>query len=167
MTLRRHLGRKHLEGAELELTAFINPMVVLVTFLLINVVFSHTAVLELALPPPANGGTPAPPEKLQLEVTVRKDAIEVGDRNRGALAQVPNVNGAPDLAGLSAELETLKNSYPQQRDSTLLSEPDVSYDRLVQVMDAMRSVDKVVDGQRLNIELFPDIALGDAPEAGK
>lgn len=167
MSLRRHLGRRHLEGAELELTAFINPMVVLVTFLLINVVFSHTAVLELALPPPANGTTSAPPEKLQLEVTVRKDAIEVGDRNRGLLQQIANVNGTPDLAGLSNELEQLKNSYPQQRDATMLSEPDVSYDRLVQVMDAMRSVDRVVQGQHLNIELFPDIALGDAPEAAK
>jgi biopolymer transport protein ExbD len=163
VSLRRHLGRRHLEGAELELTAFINPMVVLVTFLLINVVFSHTAVLDLSLPPPANGSSSAPAEKLLLEVTVRQDAIEVGDRNRGLLNQIPNVNGAPDLAQLSAQLEQLKNSYPQQRDATVLLEPDVSYDRLVQVMDAMRSVNRLVDGQSLNIELFPDIALGDAP----
>jgi biopolymer transport protein ExbD len=165
--MRRHLGRKHLEGVDLELTAFINPMVVLVTFLLINVVFSHTAVLDLSLPAPANGSSSAPAEKLLLEVTLRQDAVEVGDRNRGRIAEIPNVNGAPDLAQLSAQLEQLKNSYPQQRDATVLLEPDVSYDRLVQVMDAMRSVDRVVEGQRLNIELFPDIALGDAPAADK
>jgi biopolymer transport protein ExbD len=161
MSLRRH--RRQIHGADLELTAFINPMVVLVTFLLINVVFSHSAVLDLSLPAPASGASSSPAEKLLLEVTIRKDAIEVGDRNRGHLATVPNLAGGPDLAQLSAQLEQIKNNYPQQKDATILLEPDISYDRLVQVMDAVRAFDKPVGGQNLSIELFPDIAVGDAP----
>src|SRR5690348_10362224 len=100
MIARRHRRRRQIEGAELELTAFINPMVVLVTFLLINVVFSHSAVLDLKLPAPSAGGT-ASPAKLQLEITVRKNAIEIADRDRGLLASVPNAADGPDLPQVS------------------------------------------------------------------
>ena len=168
MIARRHRRRRELAGAELELTAFINPMVVLVTFLLINVVFSHSAVLDLHLPAPASGTSAATPaQKLLLEITVRKDSIEVGDRNRGRLASIPNDAKGPDLAQLSAQLQRLKSQYADEKNATVLLEPDISYDRLVQVMDAVRSVEQQANGHRSNIELFPEIAIGDAPEAGK
>lgn len=163
MSVRRK-RREALTGVELELTAFINPMVVLVTFLLVNMVFSHSAVLDLRLPGP--GGEPAaaaPATKpLLLEVTVRAQALEIGDRNRGRLAEIPNRDGAPDFARLSSELVALKSQHPDQKEATVLLEADVSYDRLIQVMDAVRAVDQVVDGQRRRSELFPSIAIGDA-----
>jgi biopolymer transport protein ExbD len=152
-------------GAELELTAFINPMVVLVTFLLINVVFSHSAVLDLNLPGPSNGISSDPAEKLELEVTVRQNAVEVGDRRQGRIAAIADLSGGPDVAQLTTQLEQLKASHPQQKDATVLLDPEVSYDRLVQVMDAVRQVDRQVDGQHLISELFPQISIGDAVAA--
>ena len=50
------------EAAHLEVTAFINLVVVLVPFLLSTAVFSNMAVLDLTLPAPTNsrGRIPTP-----------------------------------------------------------------------------------------------------------
>ena len=78
---RSRRGRRHnTETAELNITAFMNLMVILVPFLLITAVFSRLAVLELNLP--GSSTEPADPQELvfQLEVIVREGRIEVGDR---------------------------------------------------------------------------------------
>lgn len=162
---RRRRVRHRRTPADLELTAFINPMVVLVTFLLVNVVFSHSAVLNLNLPAPADAALATPAEKLLLEITVRKNALEVGDRNRGRFADIQNTADGPNLPQLTAQLQQLKSLYPGQKDATVLVEADVSYDRLVQVMDAVRSFDQPANGRHAPAELFPEIAVGDAPIA--
>ena len=50
---RRTHRRKH-PAAELNITAFMNLMVVLVPFLLMTAVFSHITILDLNLPPPGS-----------------------------------------------------------------------------------------------------------------
>ena len=52
MSVASRLGRRHRrhEEAELNITAFMNLMVVLVPFLLITAVFSRLTILELNLP---------------------------------------------------------------------------------------------------------------------
>ncbi len=166
----RRARRNKIEGTELQLTAFINPMVVLVTFLLVNVAFSHASVLDLRMPGPAAGGAsePTPADKLLLEVTVRANAIEIGDRNKGAIAQVPNLaDGSPDLVKLSAELVALKSHHPDETEASVLLDPDVSYDRLVQVMDTVRSQPTLaIFGNEAPPDLFPRIAVGDAIATG-
>lgn len=162
---RRRL-RRHREPEDLELTAFINPMVVLVTFLLVNVVFTHSAVLNLDLPAPSNGTTSSPAEKLLLEITVRADRLEIGDRNRGQLAEIPNEGGQPNVTQLAAQLEQLKLRYPDQKNATVLLEADIPYERLVQVMDAVRSEPDPAAGRNARKELFPDVSIGDAPVVG-
>src|SRR6056300_1847134 len=85
MISRRRDGRRHnSEVAELNITAFMNLMVILVPFLLITAVFSRMAILELNLP--GSSSAPGePPRDLQLEITVRADGLEVGDRSAGNL----------------------------------------------------------------------------------
>ena len=163
----RRARRNKIEGTELQLTAFINPMVVLVTFLLVNVAFSHASVLELRLPGPAAGSAsePTPAEKLLLEVTVRAGSIEIGDRNKGLIAQIANIDNAPDLGRLSAELIALKTAHPTETEASVLLEPDVSYDRLVQVMDTVRAHPMPAIFGQAPPELFPRIAVGDAVAA--
>ena len=51
--------------------------------------------------------------------------------------------------------------------SAILSEPDTSYDVLVQVMDAVRSA-KVTQGKASSqLDLFPNISVGDASPMGR
>ena len=165
MNRRRH-GDRQRETAELNITAFMNLMVVLVPFLLITAVFSRMAVLELNLP----GENSEPPKEelsLQLEIIVRDGRIEVGDRNSGRAAVFASKEDEYDLQGLGDYLQRVKARYPDKLDATVLLEPDISYDALVQVMDTVRVVQQVQDETFVQAELFPDISIGDAPPAAR
>ncbi len=165
--IRSHRGGRHnTETAELNITAFMNLMVILVPFLLITAVFSRLAILELNLP--GSSTEPADPQELtfQLEVTVREARIEVGDRNLGALGIYPNDDGGYDYDALSKKLSEIKESYPDKTDASILLESDIPYDTLVQVMDRVRVVEIVEEGGVVRKDLFPDISIGDAPATG-
>jgi hypothetical protein len=66
---------------------------------------------------------------------------------------------------LSKMLTRLKAQYPEKADATVLIEPDIQYDYLIQIMDAMRGavVREEGSGEMKNIVLFPKISVGDAP----
>ena len=53
--------------------------------------------------------------------------------------------------------------YPDKKEATLLLEPDIPYDLLVQVMDAVRIVEQRQGTILVQAELFPDVSIGDAP----
>jgi biopolymer transport protein ExbD len=146
---------------ELNLVPMIDIFTVLVTFLLMTAVFYRTMILELNLPTADN--VAQPPADLQLEVVVRQARLEVGDRNSGLLTEIPNTSAGHDLAALSAYLQRVKQRFPDRLDATLLLEPDVPYDSLVQVMDTVRVVEQQQDGRNVQAELFPEISIGDAP----
>lgn len=161
--MRRRRLRK--EAAHLEITAFINLIVVLVPFLLSVAVFTRLSVLELKLP--ASAATPAaqPPKAgdLQLEIVVRPGFIEVGDRIGGLIERIARPGDGSELKTLAALMVQLKARFPDQAEATLLAEPDTPYDALVQVMDAVRA-SVSVQGPRIHrAALFLDIAIGDAP----
>jgi biopolymer transport protein ExbD len=104
----RRGSRRNVDTAELNITAFMNLMVILVPFLLITAVFSRLAILELNLP--GSSTEPANQQELvfQLEVIVREGRIEVGDRNIGALGIYPNTAEGYDYEALSAKLSAIK-----------------------------------------------------------
>ena len=64
---------------------------------------------------------------------------------------------------LSQHLVEIKRQYPEKDDASVLLEPDIQYDYLVQVMDAVRSVEIRDGGQIARAELFTAISIGDAP----
>ena len=80
--------------AHLEITAFINLIVVLVPFLLSVSVFTHLAVIDLSLPAQSNDQVQKldPNKPLKLEVIVRANRIEVNDKHGGALPGSPFPN---------------------------------------------------------------------------
>jgi len=163
---RRAGGRHNIETAELNITAFMNLMVILVPFLLITAVFSRLAILELNLP--GSSTEPANPQELtfQLEVTVREAQIEVGDRNLGALGIYPNADDGYDYDALSKKLSEIKENYPEKTDVSILLEAEIPYDTLVQVMDRVRVAEIVDESGVVRQDLFPDISIGDAPVLG-
>ncbi len=159
----RRWRHRHKETAEINITAFMNLMVILVPFLLITAVFSRLAVLELNLPTSQGQQNEDPPQEMMLEITVRDGLIEVGDRNGGLLTSIQSSATGYDLERLSDFLQRIKERFPDKTDATLLLEPDISYEVLVQVMDAVRVVEQEEDELLVKAELFPEIAIGDAP----
>jgi len=163
MINRRRGGRRHEETAELNITAFMNLMVILVPFLLITAVFSRLAILELNLPGSSTEPVDPQDQTFQLEIIVRKDKIEVGDRNQGLLGIYPNTVDGYDYAAVETKLVELKDAYPQKTDASILLEQDIEYNTLVQVMDLVRVAETVEDDSVIRSDLFPDISIGDAP----
>jgi biopolymer transport protein ExbD len=173
MRRRHHYRRRGAEQADLDMTTFLNLMVVLVPFLLITAVFSRITVVELSLPSTA-GGPAAIEPILRIEVIVRDGGLEL-TRNEALIADIPNVDGIYDLDELSEQVVALKRQHPNHDGASVLLEPEIEYDHLIQVMDVVRSADlpvagRTVEGQTeegqpefARMALFRDISIGDAP----
>jgi biopolymer transport protein ExbD len=158
-----HYRRRGAAQNELDMTTFLNLMVVLVPFLLVTAVFSRITVVELRVPSSAGGEAPDD-TALRLEVIVREQALEIGAGD-ALIARIPKVDDAYDLEKLSEHVIALKRQYPDEDGASVLLEPDIEYDHLIQVMDAMRSAHVSVDGseERTRVALFTNISIGDAP----
>ena len=59
----------------------------------------------------------------------------------------------------------LKREYSDIDTASVLLEPQIPYDYLIQVMDVVRSVEVPVEDERefAVAALFPNISIGDAP----
>jgi biopolymer transport protein ExbD len=158
----RKLERHSRKPAELLLVPMIDIFTVLVTFLLMTAVFSRTVVLQLNLPA-AQTEFREPPPGLQIEVMVRKDLLQVADRNSGPLATLPNTAAGYNYDGLTEYLKRIKAKFPEKTDATILLESDTPYDTLVQVMDRVRVWETKQGLTTVQAEMFPDVSIGDAP----
>lgn len=158
---RRH--RKAASNPELDITAFLNLMIVLVPVLLLGMVFSQIRTIELDFPGMAPGEAPAADE-LRLVVTVIPAGMEVSDSERGVIRTLPLLEGIQDFAGLREVLKQIKARVPEKTDLVLEVGAQVDYQTLVTAMDTVRSYGAVVAASRVEAELFPDVSLADAPD---
>ena len=160
--VRRNHARYHRGRDDLNIVPMIDMMVILVFFLIFTAVFSKTNILQLNLPANASAAPLDLPKGLKLEVIIRPNDLVVNDRNSGPLKVLDNTPSGYDFDGLSEYMRRVKATYPQMTDATVLPGPNVSYDTLVQVMDTVR-VYQLPTAPFSKAELFPDIAIGDAP----
>jgi biopolymer transport protein ExbD len=160
---KHHYKLKGKEEVELNITAFLNLMVVLVPFLLITAVFSRMAVVELNLPSSASG--PASEIGFRPEIIVRELGLEITN-GRQIIAAIPKIEGEYDLATLATYMRSLKEDYSEVDAASVLVEPQIPYDYLIQVMDVVRSADipdETAENGFIRVALFPAIAVGEAP----
>jgi len=157
--------RRLKKGSEaLEVSAFINLIVVLIPFLLSTAVFSNMSVVDLTLPAKSSNWEGLKENDLKLEVVVRKDAIEVGDKVGGLFWNIPNKPDGPDLVTLNADMFVIKKKFPDVLAASVLPEPNIPYDTVIHVMDAMRSGKSANGGTTVvDVDLFTAISIGDAP----
>lgn len=161
--MRSRLRRRGHETPDIDVTSFINLMVVLVTYFLGSAAYFQNSVLELNIPT-AVAGAANPSEALQLEVIIRKDSLDVSDRRGGLIQRISNKDGTYNFKGLNETLKQLKVRFPDKMDATVLSESDTPYQVLVSTMDATRTFSVVSAGSARFGDLFPEISLGDASE---
>lgn len=150
------------EAQELNITAFMNLMVILVPFLLITAVFSRITVLELNLPPLNAKVKEQDKVKLQLELVLRDKTFDIRDANLGLIKRFNREHDATRWEHFRDILVEIKSRFPDEEHITLLLEPGIDYKTLIKVMDYVRSAD-IVQGLSLEtVELFPNISIGDA-----
>ena len=163
MARRHHYKRRSKDAHELDVTTFLNLMVVLVPFLLITAVFSRLTIIELNLPSSA-GGPVSDQEGFHVEVIVRETGVEITN-GRDIIASIPKKDDEFDLQKLSDFMVELKQEYPDQENASVLMEPHIPYDYLIQVMDVVRSVQVPSPGEEQYelLALFSEISVGAAP----
>ena len=164
MARRRHHYRRRAGNTyEIDITTFLNLMVVLVPFLLITAVFSRLTIVELNLPSTA-GGASNNADTFRVEVIVRDEGFEISNGS-AVIATVPKKDEEYDLDTLSDMMVSLKQEYPEQESASVLMEPLIPYDYLIQVMDTVRSVEVPTDveGEFALYALFADVSVGEAP----
>ena len=164
MARQRHHYRRRTRGSsELDMTTFLNLMVVLVPFLLITAVFSRITIVELSLPSSNSGSAPTE-ASFRVEVIVRGGELELTN-GTAVIATIPKVDGEYDLDKLSELVMSLKRDHPDTDDASVLLEPDIAYDHLIRVMDVVRSAQLpgADEDMSTRVALFTDIAVGDAP----
>jgi len=161
---KHHYKRRTGETYDIDVTTFLNLMVVLVPFLLITAVFSRMTIVELDLPSAA-GGAANSQESFRVEVIVREEGIVISN-GEGTIATIPNMDdGEYDLDTLSEYIVELKREYPDHEEASVLMESHIPYDYLIQVMDIVRSIEVPTDveDQIELVALFTEISVGDAP----
>jgi biopolymer transport protein ExbD len=160
---RHHYRRRTKPTYEIDVTTFLNLMVVLVPFLLITAVFSRLTIVELNLPSAAGGPTNNQ-DNFRVEVIVREAGVEISNGS-AIIATIPKKDEEYDLESLSELIVELKREYPQQEAASVLMEAHIPYDYLIQVMDIVRAIE-VPTGVEDEVELyalFTEISVGDAP----
>lgn len=146
----------------LNLTPMMDILTVLVVFLLITAVFTSITIMDLSVP--TNAGGPSNRPNFAIEVIVRKAGLQIAN-GRSVEAAIPKKDDQYDIELLSKILLRLKAQYPEKEDATILMEPDIKYDYLIEIMDAVREADVREEGSKeiRKTVLFPTISIGDAP----
>ena len=120
------------------LVPMIDIFSVLVTFLLMTAVFSRITIIQLDLPSAA-AGEPTEPT-FRLEVMVRKEGLELTN-GRETIAVTAAGERRLSLKQLTLMAANLKGQHVDVDTASVLMAPEVQYDNLIQVMDAIRSTD--------------------------
>lgn len=125
---------------EPNLVPFIDLMSVLITFLLISAVWTQVQMIQMGSsmysqsledtdPPP-----PTPQAEVVLKVEVKSSGFGLVIGNQNFL--LPKLgDGSFDEAGLRAQLQRVKELYPQKIDATLAVADDIPYEFMIRTMD--------------------------------
>ena len=154
--------------AELDITSFMNLMIVLVPVLLMMMVFSRITVLELALPELGESTGQDDNKNHSVELVVRAQGIAVYYPQGYLVKDLPRTEDGYDYLALQDLLkqikQTLINKNIEKKTATVLLEEDIPYEVIVALMDSTRSYQTVLVASVVEAELFPEISLGDAPQ---
>ena len=160
--------KKARQEAELDITSFMNLMIVLVPVLLLSLVFSQIRILNIQLPAQAEGESEADPEQQILELVVDAQGFVLNYPSNVPLKTfAKTADAAYPYQALSEYLQSLKQTFQQQNieksDIVLLLAQETDYQTIVSTMYTVRSFKAVVAANLVDAELFPNISLGDAP----
>ena len=163
---RRHGRRARTpENIELDITAFMNLMVILVPFLLITAVFTHLTVLDINLPTSSQSSNSTPNKKtFEINVIMGKKYFVVSDNRNRVIKKIPTYSTGGHYKILNNVLKQVKVSYPNKTNITILSQQNSSYESLIKTMDSVRVFNALEDGELVQVEMFPNISIGDAPK---
>ncbi|UXR64664.1 biopolymer transporter ExbD [Bdellovibrio bacteriovorus] len=130
-------GRK--KNIELNLVPFIDLMSVLITFLLITAVWTQVSMIQIgsSLYGKKSDTQPSPTPPPNADVVLKVDVKEVGYvlTVGKQVISLPMVNEQFDEAGLVAQLQRVKQLYPEKVDAIVTVADIIPYEQLIKAMD--------------------------------
>ncbi len=158
---------KGTDDTELDVTAFMNLMIVLVPVLLLSMTFASVTVLELRLPELTGGKIESDKAQSRLELVVKPEGINIFFPENKLLGQIPSLKydgeeATYDFAKLALVMKAIKSQNPDKRDIVIRLDKSINYQNIILTMDAVKSYQDVVVTSLVEFELFPEISLGDA-----
>lgn len=163
--------RKRVEQ-KINLAPILDAIFIFIFFLLMSVSFIHNFEIESNVPITSSGPPPKnkkPPLALTLKIAATKITILKGVPSRALKSFSKAADGQYDLEALHQFLIGLKQKYSHE--DTIIFEPlvDVTYEDIIVIMDAVRSIRKTDDSiykkdengieTKLNL-LFSNIIFG-------
>lgn len=130
-------GRK--KNIELNLVPFIDLMSVLITFLLITAVWTQVSMIQIgsSLYGKKSDTQPSPTPPPNADVVLKVDVKEMGyvlTVGRQVIS-LPMVNQQFDESGLVAQLQRVKQLYPEKVDAVVSVADAIPYEQLIKAMD--------------------------------
>ncbi|MES3036556.1 MAG: biopolymer transporter ExbD [Bdellovibrionota bacterium] len=133
-------GGRRSVNEELNLVPFIDLMSVLITFLLITAVWTQINMIQMgsSFYGKRSDDTPQTPPPnadyvLKVEVKTTGYVLTAGKQ----VIALPKIADAYDDGGLGAQLQRIKQIYPEKTDSTLAVADDIPYEAMIKAMDTI------------------------------
>ncbi len=134
------------ESEELDMTPMMNILIILISFLVTMVVFTHLAVVKFSLPPTQSDEVaPAVTETATSAEVQQKDlTIVVSESGYQVLAEGQKFDAHPkgpkgyDFPALAKDLKALKALMPFNESVVLLIDSAVIYQDIISTMDLCR-----------------------------
>ena len=155
-----HITRR--DAQPVDVTAFLSLMVILVPFLLVTSVITRTTILEVQTVADRQRDVI---DQLQLKVVVRRAAFEISHSGKTTLEIIERGEAGQSLQSLAVLATQLKSEHPRSQEATVLVEPEIAYEVVIKVLDALRMRTGQEGGNVGEDSLFPQISLGPAPTA--
>ena len=130
-------GGKKAVDFQLNLIPMIDLLSVLISFLLINAVWTQIARIEVRQQANVASETPPledPEKQLNLTVFIGKDGYSIFKQNE-VFKKIDKEENGYNSAALAEVLRSVAEEHDENRDVTITSEDKVSYEELIRVMD--------------------------------
>lgn len=126
-------------NVELNLVPVIDLMSVLITFLLITAVWTQVSMIQIgsSLYGKKSDTQPAPTPPPNADVVLKVDVKEAGYilTVGKQVISLPVINQQYDDAGLIAQLQRVKQLYPEKVDAIVAMADSMPYEQLIKAMD--------------------------------
>jgi biopolymer transport protein ExbD len=135
--------RKRTGGDDLQMTPIMNVFLILVPFLLLTASFVKIAILEMSLPSLSQQKVPQPVTQEQHKqlvlnmLAIRQNGFELKSPTFN-FPFIAKKDEQYDLEQLKANLQQIKNKFPDSEDVVIQPEDAIKYDVMIKVMDRCR-----------------------------
>lgn len=127
---------------DLNLAPIIDCLTVLVTFMLASASFLSIGILEAGVGAAGESSVTqhAPAITLQAEIGMHGEITLKTSGKINTTVPIHGINEQADYSHLKAEIQKLKQTYPDLQSLVLSASEEVSYKEIVQTMDEIRGV---------------------------